>query len=278
MTPYLKKSIIDTEIDFDAFYDSIQKEEGVLYRGESDDQRVTRSSLLRDFLESKGHDRQGNFQSYKKNHMQKNSPKIIAKFREKGEDASNDLQIEFAMQHYGFCTSLIDFTKHVDVALFFAAQKHLKDRNWHKGGGYMKLIALKNVINLTAIEKLQVEELYSRIPPEDTAAKNADITNAGGSACYDGIKEHLFYLEDVRSDDVLPPTTNERIEAQRGVMVYLSDNQMKSLEEAVEYVNKNTIDSPVEMKIVSIKRSLAPRIIKLVETHGITAESLKLHN
>lgn len=169
---------------------------------------------------------------------------------------AHDVEWLAAMQHYGTCTRLLDFSRSMYVALYFAMESEMRDKD-----AAIYAIKFDDLIHNTTIRddliKIQAEDILRRHRKKDAAARERDMSfvseNYFKNNCL--LQDSLIKLADRHIENsngkqmgVIPisaPGVNERLVAQSGL--FLMPRNFKPFEEnlaASLEIDKEEVDNP----------------------------------
>lgn len=187
---------------------------------------------------------------------------------------------ECAAQHYGLPTGMLDFTKDVYVALYFATKM---PEDWKDKEGLNSYCSIMQFDTKNEIKNW-----------EDIRAEHIDILRAAFSYCEDNnIPMATDYSESVQEmnigddssslDDISIPVyfdrtevrniANRRIDKQRGVLLCLGKNRCDSLEKSFAK-NRNINPQFPELSIVIINRKLNECMQKILKEKSISDDTM----
>lgn len=216
------------------------------------------------------------------------SNELYSKFQESIKEAYEELCTEvnatwreIAAQHYGFPTGLLDFTKDVYVALYFATKK-LSNNNSYKGGlnEYCSILHFDTKNEIVNWENSR-SSLIDVLGPAFTYCDNNDIpldvdysaavrsmNTEDDSSELDGISTPVYFDEtDVRH------ISNSRINKQKGVLLCLGKNGYRSLEDSfAENTEKNPCFPKISMTIIN--RRLKEYVDQLLQNQEISDDTM----
>lgn len=285
--------VIDSEEALNQFLDVCKNKEkkteessfssNVFFRGQKDAKWVCRSTLLRDYLIQRGEKHESfedfrvAFEEYVARHHEENQNDLSLT-----EYNNNAQQLEVAAQHYDKKSSLIDFTRDIDIALWFAARGvgDWKENENCRISNYMCIISLEaNESELPNLEKVRatslslVEESTSGKKEESLAAELISKSNRDDNSQLWELNHTMGYIGLTQ----YRPLSNPRIENQKGVLICLGCNMALSLEEVVQAIaGKAAGMSHIIVKFTYINKKLAGVIMQRLEKLGINKTSLGL--
>lgn len=320
-----KIRVADTQEELFEYLKNIRQHtegETVFFRGQSEAKWICRSSLLRRCLIIKNEDsevadsfkelraasrnmwktilgpnfsRDAILSSYQKcnklsrDQVDKMTDEIINTVRPHVEAEYNAQWREVLAQHFGLPTALIDFSKDLDVALYFATKGKNQDAISHKDiDQYCSVIVIKgNQNNLVNWEKTREngikdfkEILESGLQVCDEAGNMLEAAEIDMSPVIWGwdAQDDTSALDDFETLSYIDQNgqrliSNRRIEKQRGILLCLGCNGHDSLEDAIRHLPEG---SRPYLACLLINKKLVPTVSKHLDEKGIDDKAMGL--
>lgn len=189
---------------------------------------------------------------------------------------------EVVAQHYGMPTALIDFTKNLYVALFFATDdlsvKYYPRNDVHDG--YCSVIHFDTGNEIQNWEKVRENRINDirdvlMICENDKPCELVDysLPVEEWNANDDSSEVDDFSIPVYFEQSNFRPINNDRIEKQEGVLLCLGKNRYLSLEEAFKEAQRVSPSIP-QITFTLINRKLLPIIRQVLSEQSIDRETL----
>lgn len=226
-----------------------------IYRGQFDSSWKVVSTLLRIW--------QKNINDIQKKHKTFNSAEIHY-HKNNDSNTNNDAQLNSHNQHYGIETSIIDFTLCPYVSLYFAIEGKSSDITENDMKDFISIIKIKKNLELSNWEE-------ALLCAKEYGAPNSILNDA----FFKDLSEisHPVLIKEVPA---VRKITNNRMNAQKGVFIYLGSNSHLPLDDV--FIEFNKLNHPIcalpQIEYIHINRSLHEYIKKTLESKGINKEYL----
>lgn len=305
---YFDQINIETEKDFDEFYNKEIKENHVLYRGVKESKWRLYNSLQRHWILNNYVEKDIDYKNFNKelvNNARTQSNNLLTKFLKiNGILPQNDIAILSFLQHYGSPTPLLDWTYNLNTALFFATENLNNDINFDIDNYFSVYILEEKYLVDSSLRKVAnkvLSDLETRV--KDNTSRNAELEGISKSdmekffspnrlklttrmlygkpvitkaSSIDGlfIYPMAYFSDNDENDEYLIPfslNNNLNVVNQEGVFLFNND-PIKSLEEnCMDQYRKNNPeeDNYRFSKCININKSIGKYVIKKLKENFI---------
>lgn len=274
---YFSQTVIETEEEFDNFYNSIQHN-GQIWRGSNEAKYKIFTSWQRFWIGKSHLPNNVNFLCALYDYFRQCNDKKLSKYLNKLNIPISPLSIFSILRHYSVPTPIIDWTISPEIALYFMTKIESSsdnDKTSSEIDDYFSLFSLQRPHPLLKSEK-DILLGYNNDPKTRFIdPKNDEFTGNEENSInafinsphffFDLIKFEFPYLIEDKIEDKLKYSinNNENITSQKGLFI-LNPKKINPLEEVVKLNNQDAINS------IEINKNLRHHISNILLKKGIS--------